>query len=100
MGATGFVPPIRIRRSRFGLGALLEIALLQGPDTVDRFLKEVRDFGITHIEVCRQAVIMPLSHMLDLIGQVKEMGIHVLAEAGVAYGITADEDVYVDDAKP
>lgn len=80
-------------------GALLEIALLQGPDTVKRFLEEVRDFGITHIEVCRQAVIMPLSHLLELIAQVKEMGLHPLAEVGVAYGITAEEEVYVDDAK-
>jgi phosphosulfolactate synthase (CoM biosynthesis protein A) len=80
-------------------GALLEIALLQGPKTVKAFLDEVRDLGITHVEVCRQAVIMPLSHLLDLIGLVKEMGLHALAEVGVAYGITADEEVYVDDAK-
>lgn len=80
-------------------GALLEIALLQGPDTVKTFLKEVRDYGITHLEVCRQMVIMPLSHLLDLIGMVKDMGIHPIAEVGVAYGITPDEEVLVDDAK-
>jgi phosphosulfolactate synthase (CoM biosynthesis protein A) len=80
-------------------GALLEIALLQGPQTVKSFLKEVQDFGITHVEVCRQIVIMPLSHLLDLIGLVKEMGLHPLAEVGVAYGITQDEEVLVDDAK-
>ena len=80
-------------------GALLEIALLQGPQTVKAFLGEVRDLGITHLEVCRQVVIMPLSHLLDLIGLVKDMGIHPLAEVGVAYGITQDEEVYVDEAK-
>ncbi|MCW5603700.1 MAG: phosphosulfolactate synthase [Burkholderiales bacterium] len=80
-------------------GALLEIALLQGPQTVKAFLDEVRDLGISHLEVCRQAVIMPLSHLLDLIGLVKDMGIHPLAEVGVAYGITPDEEVYVDEAK-
>lgn len=110
---TSFVPRIQSRKMilekvelcrkhnvEVGLGgALLEIALLQGPGVVKGFLQEVRDLGITHIEVCRQAVIMPLSHLLDLIGTVKEMGIHALAEVGVAYGITADEEVYVDDAK-
>ena len=80
-------------------GALLEIALLQGPQTVKSFLQEVRDFGITHLEVCRQMVIMPLSHLLDLIAIVKDMGIRPIAEVGVAYGITADEEVIVDDAK-
>lgn len=80
-------------------GALLEIALLQGPRTVKDFLKEVRDFGITHLEVCRQMVIMPLSHLLDLIAMVKDMDIRPIAEVGVAYGITADEEVIVDDAK-
>lgn len=80
-------------------GALLEIALLQGPHVVKDFLKEVRDVGITHLEVCRQSVIIPLSHLLDLIGIVKDMGIHVLAEVGVAYGITPDEEVYVDEVK-
>lgn len=80
-------------------GALLEIALLQGPQTVKAFLNEVRDLGITHVEVCRQAVIIPLSHLLDLIGQIKDMGLQPLAEVGVAYGITADEEVYVDDVK-
>ena len=80
-------------------GALLEIALLQGPQTVKAFLAEVRDLGITHVEVCRQAVIMPLSHLLDLISEIKDMGFLPLAEVGVAYGITADEEVYVDDAK-
>lgn len=80
-------------------GALLEIALLQGPQTVKSFLKEVRDFGITHLEVCRQMVIMPLAHLLDLIAMVKDMGIHPIAEVGVAYGITADEEVLIDEAK-
>ena len=110
---TSFVPRIQSRKLisdkiklcrkynvEVGLGgALLEIALLQGPKTVKAFLDEVCDLGITHVEVCRQAVIMPLSHLLDLIGLVKDMGIHPLAEVGVAYGITADEEVYVDEAK-
>lgn len=80
-------------------GALLEIALLQGRQVVKAFLEEVRELGISHIEVCRQIVILPLAHLLDLINVVKEYGIKPIAEVGVAYGITPDEEVFVDEAK-
>jgi phosphosulfolactate synthase (CoM biosynthesis protein A) len=80
-------------------GALLEIALLQGPQTAKAFLKEACELGITHVEVCRQIAIMPLSHMLDVIAHAKELGLHPLAEVGLAYGITNDEEVIADDAK-
>lgn len=80
-------------------GALLEIALLQGQDVLKAFLSEVQELGISHIEVCRQVAILSMSHLLDVIGFVKSMGLEPLAEVGVAYGITADEPVFVDEAK-
>ena len=80
-------------------GALLEIALLQGQPVLKAFLQEVVDLGISHVEVCRQVAIISLPHLLDVIGLAKGMGLEVLAEVGVAYGITADEPVYVDEAK-
>ena len=81
-------------------GALPEIAMLQGPEVLKAFLEEVREMGFTTIEVCRQIVIMPLSHMLEILQMVKEeYGLKPIAEVGVAYGITPDEPVFVDEDK-
>jgi phosphosulfolactate synthase (CoM biosynthesis protein A) len=80
-------------------GALLEHALLQGGDTVERFLDQVEAMNISHIEVCTQIVIAPLADMLDLLKFVERRGIKTIAEVGVAYGITEDENVAVDEAR-
>ncbi len=80
-------------------GALFEIALLQGPDVVRAFLQEARDLGVVYVEICRAIAIVPLSHLLDLIGVAREIGLKPIAEVGVAYGITADEEVVVDQTR-
>lgn len=77
-------------------GPLLENALLQGRDTVNRFLDQVQSTGIQYIEVCRQVIILPLSDLCELVREVKERGIRPIAEVGVAYGITAEEKINVD----
>jgi len=80
-------------------GALLEISLLQGEDVVDRFLAECQEVGISHIEVCRQAAIMPLDDILELIEYVKTFGLKPIAEVGVAYGISEEDEVDADEAR-
>ncbi len=81
-------------------GALPENAMMQGPEVLKAFLEEVREMGFSTIEVCRQIVIMPLSHMLEILQMVKEdYGLRPIAEVGVAYGITPDETVFVDENK-
>lgn len=81
----------------FGMGGpLLENALLQGRDTVRRFLDQVQEVGIEYLEVCRQLVILPLDDLCELVVEVKERGIRPIAEVGVAYGITAEEKVNID----
>jgi phosphosulfolactate synthase (CoM biosynthesis protein A) len=81
----------------FGLGGpLLENALLQGRDTVHRFLDQVQGFGIQYLEVCRSMIFLPLGGLCELVREVKARGIHPIAEAGVAYGISADEKIDID----
>ncbi len=80
-------------------GALCEIALLQGPAAVIDFLTESLDLGITFIEVCRAVAIVPVSHLLDLTALATEYGLKPIAEVGVAYGISPDEKVFVDETK-
>jgi phosphosulfolactate synthase (CoM biosynthesis protein A) len=77
-------------------GPLLENALLQGRDTVRRFLDQVQELGIQYLEVCRQVIILPLSDLCELVQEVNERGIHPIAEVGVAYGITAEEKINLD----
>jgi phosphosulfolactate synthase (CoM biosynthesis protein A) len=77
-------------------GPLLENALLQGRDTVHRFLDQVQGFGIQYLEVCRSMIYLPLADLCEVVKEVKSRGIHPIAEVGVAYGITADEKVNVD----
>ena len=77
-------------------GPLLENALLQGRDTVHRFLDQVQGFGIQYLEVCRSMIYLPLADLCELVKEVKARGIHPIAEVGVAYGITADEKVNLD----
>jgi phosphosulfolactate synthase (CoM biosynthesis protein A) len=81
----------------FGMGGpLLENALLQGRDIVRRFLDQVQELGIQYLEVCRSVIILPLEDLCELVKEVHARGIHPIAEAGVAYGITADEKVDID----
>ena len=80
-------------------GVMLEHALLQGPRVVKDFLKETQDMGIACIEVCRQVIIISLSHLLDVTHLINEHDIKPIAEVGVAYGISPDEEVYVDETK-
>ena len=77
-------------------GPLLENALLQGRETVKRFLDQVQGMGIQYLEVCRSVVILSLSDLCELVREVKARGIHPIAEVGVAYGITAEEKVNLD----
>ena len=80
-------------------GAIFEIALLQGPTAVVSFLEEARDLGIVYVEVCRAIAIAPVSHLLDLTALASEYGLKPIAEVGVAYGISPDEKVFVDETK-
>ncbi len=80
-------------------GALLELALLQGGDTVTRFLGEVREAGVSHIEVCAQITIIPVDDLLELMDYVKSFDIKPIAEVGVAYGISEQEDVEIDETR-
>ncbi len=77
-------------------GALLELALLQGGDSVTRFLGEVREAGVSHIEVCAQIAIIPVDDLLELMDYVKTFDIKPIAEVGVAYGISEQEEIEVD----
>lgn len=80
-------------------GAIFEIALLQGPAAVIAFLDEARELGISYVEICRAVAIVPVSHLLDLTALAKEYGLKPIAEVGVAYGISPDEKVFVDETK-
>jgi len=77
-------------------GALLELALLQGGDSVTRFLGEVSEAGISHIEVCAEITIIPVDDLLELMDYVKSFGIKPIAEVGIAYGISEQEEIEVD----
>lgn len=80
-------------------GAIGEIALLQGPKTMVAYLQEARDLGIVYVEICRAVAIVSISHLIDLISVATELGLKPIAEVGVAYGISADEKIFVDETK-
>lgn len=77
-------------------GPLLENAVLQGGDTVKRFLDQVQGMGIQYLEVCRSMIILSLSDLCEIVREVKARGIHPIAEVGVAYGISEEEKVNLD----
>ena len=77
-------------------GPLLENAVLQGGDTLKRFLDQVQAMGIQYLEVCRSMIILSLSDLCEIVREVKARGIHPIAEVGVAYGISEEEKVNLD----
>ena len=76
-------------------GPLLELALLDGPRTVESFLGQAADLGIATIEVCRHFISLPDREYFATVAAVRERGIRPLPEIGVAYGINEEVEVSV-----
>ncbi len=76
-------------------GGFLERVVLQGPQTVVKFMEEAKDLGFTHVEISTGLLILPLEHKLELIKLANEYGLHAKPEVAMAYGITAETKVTV-----
>jgi phosphosulfolactate synthase (CoM biosynthesis protein A) len=67
-------------------GGLVERALAQGPDCVDRYFDILQELGIDIIEVSAGMLSLPTSDYLRLVGRAKETGRLVKAEVGIQFG--------------
>ena len=80
-------------------GGFLERVILQGPEAVVKFMEESKELGFTHIEVSSGILIISLEQKLELIKLVKEYGLHAMPEVAMAYGITPESDVTINEDK-
>ena len=80
-------------------GGFLEMVVLQGPQAVVKFIEEAKELGYTHVEVSSGILIISLEHKLEIVKLVKEYGLHAMPEVAMAYGITEESDVTVNEDK-
>jgi phosphosulfolactate synthase (CoM biosynthesis protein A) len=67
-------------------GGWIEYVLTQGPDAVDKYVKECKDVGFDIIEVSSGFITIPIDDWLDLVRQVQKAGLKAKPEVGIQFG--------------
>lgn len=67
-------------------GGFIERVLLQGPDTVDRYVEECRAVGFDIIEISAGFITLPIDDVLRLIERVQKAGLKPKPEVGIQFG--------------
>lgn len=67
-------------------GGFIEHVLGQGPDAVDRYLKECRDLGFDIVEISCGFITIPMEDWLRLVEKVKDAGLKPKPEVGIQFG--------------
>ena len=67
-------------------GGWMEYVLTQGPDAVDRYIKECKDVGFDIIEVSSGFITIPTDDWLDIVKQVQRAGLKAKPEVGIQFG--------------
>jgi phosphosulfolactate synthase (CoM biosynthesis protein A) len=67
-------------------GGFIERVLGQGPEAVDRYIKECRDCGFDIVEISSGFITLPADDWLRLIERVQREGLKAKAEVGIQFG--------------
>jgi phosphosulfolactate synthase (CoM biosynthesis protein A) len=67
-------------------GGWMEYVLTQGPDAVERYIKECKDVGFDIIEVSSGFITIPIDDWIDLVRQVQKAGMKAKPEVGIQFG--------------
>lgn len=67
-------------------GGWMEYVLTQGPDAVDRYIRECKDVGFDIIEVSSGFITIPTDDWLDVVKQVQRAGLKAKPEVGIQFG--------------
>ncbi len=67
-------------------GGFIERVLTQGPDAVDRYIRECRDLGFDIIEISSGFITLPADDWLRLVERVQKAGLKAKPEVGIQFG--------------
>ena len=67
-------------------GGWIEYVLTQGPDAVDKYIRECKDIGFDIIEVSSGFITIPVDDWVDLVRQVQKAGLKAKPEVGIQFG--------------
>jgi phosphosulfolactate synthase (CoM biosynthesis protein A) len=67
-------------------GGWIEYVLTQGPDAVDKYIRECKDVGFDIIEISSGFITIPVDDSLDLVRQVQKAGLKAKPEVGIQFG--------------
>lgn len=67
-------------------GGWMEYVLTQGPEAVDRYIKECKDVGFDIIEISSGFITIPTEDWVQLVEQVKKAGLKPKPEVGIQFG--------------
>jgi phosphosulfolactate synthase (CoM biosynthesis protein A) len=67
-------------------GGFIERVLAHGPEAVDRYINECRDYGFDIVEISSGFITLPSDDWLCLIERVQRVGLRAKAEVGIQFG--------------
>lgn len=67
-------------------GGFIEHVLTQGPEAVDRYIRECREMGFDIVEISRGFISIPADDLLRLVEKVHKAGMKAKPEVGVQFG--------------
>jgi len=67
-------------------GGFIEYALLQGKDTVERYIRECKKYGFDILEISSGFITIPQEDVLRLIDRVRDEGVRPKPEIGIQFG--------------
>ncbi len=67
-------------------GGWMEYVLTQGPEAVDRYVKECKDVGFDIIEISSGFITIPVEDWVQLVELVKKAGLKPKPEVGIQFG--------------
>jgi phosphosulfolactate synthase (CoM biosynthesis protein A) len=67
-------------------GGFIEYVLTQGPEKVERYIRECRDLGFDTIEVSSGFITLPFEDWLRLVEAVRQAGLKAKPEVGIQFG--------------
>lgn len=67
-------------------GGFIEQELIDGPDSVSRYIEECKALGFNIIEISSGFIVLPVDDWLRLIDKVQKVGLKAKPELGIQFG--------------
>ena len=67
-------------------GGFLEHVLMQGPEIVDKYIKECKELGFDIIEISAGFITIPVEDVVRLVEKVRKTGLKAKPEVGIQFG--------------